>query len=192
MPIDRDFLPRAACRRPALLKRTVPGLWVALAGTTVTLLLGAAAYGWWHAATHATFEVQLIYKSEGASANRLRSGQLEFVDRDGRVLARATIDTRRSVVWLAHPEKGQCGPALDRAAHRECFRAQSTWIPTWADRVHQANVTLERCSIAAVPVNLYTRRDNIALWWLPLAANRRGQPYTRYSATLTVHQRVCG
>ena len=153
-------------------------------------LAGAAAYGWWHAATHATFEVQLNYKADIGLVNRLRNGQLEFLDGNGALLARASIDTRRGVVWLAHPEHGQCGPALDREPYLDCVRAQSEWIPTWADRVRQANIALERCGVAHVPVNLYTRRDNRVLWWLPLA-NSRGRPYTRHSATLTVIQRLC-
>lgn len=155
------------------------------------MLGAAAAYGWWHAATHATFEVQLVYKPEPGIASRMRNGQLEFLDSDGAVLARASIDTRRGVVWLAHPEQGQCGPAIEAEARVACFRAQAEWIPQWAERVRNANVALERCSAANVPVNLYTRRDNRVLWWLPLA-NTRGRPYTRHIATVNVNQRLCG
>lgn len=121
----------------------------------------------------------------------MRNGQLEFLDSDGAVLARATIDTRRGVIWLAHPEKGQCDPALSPEARADCFRAQSRSISQWARRVRYANVALERCGAARVPVNLYTRRDNRALWWLPLA-DTRGRPYTRHIATVNVHQRLCG
>lgn len=156
----------------------------------VIALLGAAAYGWWHATTHGTFEVQLVYKAEPGMVNRMRNGQLEFLDAQGAVLARASIDLRRGVVWLAHPEKGQCGPALERGSQLECNRAQTAWIPQWGEHVRSANITLERCSLANVPVNLYTRRDNRVLWWLPIA-NARGRPYTRHIATITVPRRLC-
>lgn len=157
----------------------------------LALLAAAAGYGWWHAAKHATFEVQLVYKAEPGIARRMRNGQIEFLDANRDVLARASIDTRRGVVWLAHPQVGQCGPSLENAARAACFRAQAEWIPQWAHRVRQANIALERCGVAAVPVNLYTRRDNRVLWWLPLASNARGRPYTRHSATISVHQRLC-
>lgn len=133
----------------------------------------------------------LKYKPEPGIANRMRNGQLEFLDRDGVVLARASIDTRRGVVWLAHPDIGQCGPGLSEAVRIACFRTQAAWIPLWAERVRHANVALERCGVAHVPVNLYTRRDNRVLWWLPLA-NARGRPYTRHIATLNVNRRLCG
>jgi hypothetical protein len=131
--------------------------------------------------------VQLVYRTAPGIVARMRNGQLAFLDENGKVLARASIDTRRGVVWLAHPEKGQCGPALERDAYLDCFRAQSEWIPQWARHVRTANIALENCSVASVPVNLYTRRDNIAAWWTPLV-DRRGQPYTRHRATLMITQ----
>lgn len=154
------------------------------------MLAGASAYGYWHAATHATFEVQLVYRTTPGIVNRMRNGQLAFLDENGAVLARASIDTRRGVVWLAHPEKGQCGPVLEGDARKDCIRVQSEWIPQWAHRVREANIALENCSVASVPVNLYSRRDNAAVWWTPLA-ERRGQPYTRHIATLTMDTRRC-
>ena len=57
------------------------------------LYASACAYGYWHAATHATFEVQLIYRTETGVVNQMRNGQLEFLDNDGSVLARAPAST---------------------------------------------------------------------------------------------------
>lgn len=153
----------------------------------MVLVTGAAAYGYWHATTHATFEVQLVYRTAPGIVARMRNGQLAFLDDEGAVLARASIDTRRGVIWLAHPEQGQCGPALEGDAYLNCFRAQSTWIPQWAKRVRHANITLENCSVARVPVNLYTRRDNTVVWWTLLAGKTK-PPYTRHRATLTITQ----
>lgn len=70
-------------------------------------------------------------------------------------------------VKLTHPQLGRCGPQLAREAYLECFRAQSEWIPQWAERVRRANVMFEDGSFNGVPVTLYTRRDNVLLWWLP-------------------------
>jgi hypothetical protein len=159
---------------------------LALAG----IALAVTGYGYWHAATHATFEVQLNYRTAPGITARMRNGQLSFLDGDGAVLARASIDTRRGVVWLAHPDKGQCGPALEREAYLECIRAQSEWIPQWAHRVRHANIELENCNVARVPINLYSRRDNAVVWWSPLD-EKRGRPYTRHRATLTMDTRRC-
>lgn len=131
--------------------------------------------------------MQLVYRTAPGIVNRMRNGQLAFLDENGAVLARASIDTRRGVVWLAHPEKGQCGPALEREAYLECFRAQSEWIPQWAQRVRTAHIALDNCSVSSVPVNLYTRRDNAVVWWTPLT-DKRGRPFTRHRATLMITQ----
>ncbi|MEQ1776838.1 MAG: hypothetical protein ABL891_23875, partial [Burkholderiales bacterium] len=143
-----------------------------LRGTVALAVVGVAAavagYGYWHAATHATFNVNLAYKTEPNVVNRMRNGQIEFVDDGGTVLARASIDTKFGVVWLAHPDKGQCGPNLARDDYRECVQAQAAWIPQWVRGVRYANITLERCSLARRSVQLTTHRDNLWLWWLPL------------------------
>lgn len=148
-------------------------------------------YGYWHIQTHATFSVHLAYKADAAAVNRLSNGQLEFLDDDGSVLARASIDTRKGVVWLAHPEHGQCGPDLASDAYQACIKAQATWIPQWAGNVRLANIALEKCSLSRRRVQLTTRRDNLWLWWLPLPRAER-LPYTRYSASIAINSRGCG
>ena len=135
--------------------------------------------------------MQLAYRTETGAANRMRNGQLEFLDSDDSVLARASIDTRQNVVWLAHPDKGQCGPGLKGEDYQNCLKTQVEWIPQWARRVRRANVTLERCSSAHRHVNIESRRDGLALWWLPLP-RIGGWPYTRYRATIAVDTRGCG
>ncbi len=160
-------------------------LLLATAGVAVII----AAFGYWHAATHATFSINLAYNT--GLANQMRNGQLEFLDEGSAVLARASMDTRLGVVWLMHPAKGQCGPDLARNAYLDCFQAQALWIPQWADRVRYANIMLERCSAARRTVQLATYRDNLLLWWLPLP-HVGGLPYTRYSATIAIDTRGCG
>jgi hypothetical protein len=168
---------------------------VHIAGIAVAVLYATASgYGYWHADTHATFDVQLVYRTETGVANQLRDGQLEFLDGEGGVLARASIDTRQNVVWLAHPGKGQCGPGLKGDDYRECIKTQAEWIPQWARTVRHANATFGRCSLARRPVQVDSRRDGLALWWLtwlrpPPTGN---QPYTRFSAKIAVDNRGCG
>ena len=159
-----------------------------LAGAIV--VASVLGFGYWHAVTHATFDVHLAYHTETGAVNRMRNSQLEFLDDNGGVLARATVDTRHGVVWLAHPDKGQCGPDLARDAYRDCFQIQATWIPQWVRGVRHANVALGRCSLAHRPVQLSSYRDNLWLWWMPLP-HVGGLPYTRYSATIAVDTRGC-
>lgn len=120
----------------------------------------------------------------------MHNGQLTFLDNEGEVLARATIDARRNVVWLAHPEHGQCGPELPSEAHRTCIQMQALWIPTWVERVRHANVALGHCSLARRPVSLNASRDNLLLWWLP-TRTARGLPYKRYHVVVAVDTRGC-
>ena len=134
--------------------------------------------------------MQLVFNPKGGTANRLRNGQIEFLDENYLLLARASIDTRRGVVWLAHPDFGQCGPTLAREAYEACYARQTEWIPQWADQVKHANVALEGCSFGRVPVTLYTRRDNVMVWWTPLAT-RRGKPFVRHIATVSANLREC-
>jgi hypothetical protein len=102
---------------------------------TCGVVAAIAGFGYWHAATHATLNVQLAYRSGFDTQNPASDGQIEFLDGNGAALAHATIDAKRNVVWLAHPEKGQCGPVLARSEYLDCVRAQSEWIPGWVQRV---------------------------------------------------------
>ena len=156
----------------------------------MALYAAATVYGYWHSATHATLAVQLAYRVDTGIANQMRNGQIEFLDTDGGVLARASIDTRQNVVWLAHPQRGQCGPGLKGDEYQQCIKTQTEWIPQWARSVRHANIALERCSLARRPVNIDSRRDALALWWLPIS-RIGGKPYTRFSATIAVDNRNC-
>ena len=120
----------------------------------------------------------------------MRNGQVELLDSNRSLLARATIDTRYGVVWLAHPDKGQCGPNLARDDFVDCSLAQAAWIPQWVRSVRYANIALERCSIANRNVKLESHRDNLLTWWMPWP-QPASAPYTRYKATFAVDTREC-
>jgi hypothetical protein len=185
-----SLLTEKYCARQITLFMSAMNTRTAIALVAITIVVTVASYGYWHAATHATFNVNLAYKTEPNAVNRMRNGQIEFLDDGGGVLARASIDTKLGIVWLAHPDKGQCGPDLARDAYRECVEAQAAWIPQWVQAVRYANITLERCRLARRNVQLTTRRDNLWLWWLPLP-RANGLPYTRYSATFAIDTKGC-
>lgn len=147
-------------------------------------------FGYWHAATHATLNVHLAYRSGFDTQNPASDGHIEFLDSNGAALARALIDAKRNVVWLTHPEKGQCGPTLAPSEYLECFRAQSEWIPGWVQRVRYANVTVGRCTSARQPASVAGYRGNLLLWWVPLP-HVGGLPYTNYSVALAAGNRHC-
>ena len=146
--------------------------------------------------------MQLAYRMDTGVVNQMRNGQIEFIDSDGGVLARASIDTRQSVVWLAHPDRGQCGPGLKGDDYQNCIRTQAEWIPLWARNVREANIALGRCSLARRHVTIDSRRDGLAFWWLswlswiPWLQHQQVSvwpyPYTRYKATIAVDTRGCG
>ena len=50
------------------------------------IAVAVAAYGYWHAATHATFSVSLAYKTDAGVVSRMRNGQIEFLDEGGEIL----------------------------------------------------------------------------------------------------------
>ena len=68
---------------------------------TASAVAAIAGYGYWHAATHATFAVHLAYRNVPGAATQLRNGQLEFLDDSGVVLARASTApfSSRNASW---------------------------------------------------------------------------------------------
>lgn len=134
--------------------------------------------------------MHLAYRTETGTLSRMNNGQLAFLDSEGNVLARASIDTRRNVVWLAHPEHGQCGPDLPREAHLSCIHMQARWIPIWVERVRYANLILGHCSLARRTVSINSSRDNLLFWWVPLQPTS-SLPYKRYNVVIAVDTRGC-
>jgi hypothetical protein len=68
--------------------------------------------------------------------------------------------------------------------------AQSGWLAEWVDKLRFISVVLGDCRIERVPVQITARRDNLAIWWIPLP-QIGGSPYTHYRAQLEVDAKVC-
>ena len=165
------------------------------------LLIGAIlGYGYWHAATHASFHIQLNFKT--AAENELRAipkTEIRFKDSSGQVLANGTSDEQYNFVHLLHPEVGDCHEVEKaasssperRTAWQECFAHVATWIPQWADDVVQIDLQTEKCRIQDIPVSISKYNSDWFLWWVPLP-HVGGTPYSHYSLTVTVDENDCG
>jgi hypothetical protein len=152
--------------------------------------LGVTGYGYWHSASHATLTVVLTDSSRKERDGRVLGAQIVFLDASSRPIARGKTDDRVGIVLLRHPDLGYCGPDLTLEAYRACAIAQSGWLAGWVDQLRFVSVVLGDCRIERVPVEVTARRDNLALWWVPLP-RIGGRPYTHYRAHLEVDSKVC-
>lgn len=162
-------------------------------------IAGILGYGYWHAATHASFHIQIDYRDNAGRAQQAISGTgIELLDTVGRVLAKGRSDDQYHYVRLIHPEVGDCQEAERSAAFsangrnawQQCFAQQSTWISTWAGQVRQINLKSDRCTLNNHPVTVSGYNSDWFLWWVP-HPHIGGKPYTHYSLYVTVEGSVC-
>lgn len=138
----------------------------------VALAAAAAGWGAWRANTHASVWLN-VDDHAGRTADRLWSGVTEgrvaLRDPSGRVLAEADLEPPQGGPRWTGPEGEavDCPPHLDPKAWRSCFERQSRWTARWAQRVHDARVTVGRCTVDRVPVQRRSSND-WWLWWVPL------------------------
>jgi hypothetical protein len=165
--------------------------WIAtIAGLAVAAVLG---WAYWHASSHGTLYVYL-YDVGLRSANRLSgpvvTADLVFRDSAGNVLANGKVDQR--VVWMIHPEVGDCRREQHQGmtVWRNCFDAHSKWLMTWARRVHDARISLDTCTIDRVPVLFEESRDHWWLWWVPLP-HIDNSVYTNFKFTAGIDSVNC-
>ena len=168
----------------------------ALAPVAVFVLAVTAvfAYGYWHTETHAILDARL---RDGGERVRLQNAELTFLGNAGVELARAAAD--QGVFYISHPASFSCRD-IERAAsfviggheaYSRCFTRQTRWISTWIDDVKYANVKLEACEWAEVPVKLERSPTGPEDWWIFWPVHMGGSPYTRYTATIVVDSRAC-
>ena len=155
----------------------------------VGIALGVLGYGWWHTATHATFNVTLR-DTAAPDSGPVKGARIAFLDEAGAVLATGKTDEIYGVVWVAHPAFGYCGPNLAQAAYTVCFRAHADWLLTWVPRAERVNIVIGDCRIERAPIQFEASRDSMWTWWIPLR-HMGGTPYTNFNAFLQINSRTC-
>ena len=162
--------------------------------TAIVIIIGLAAgilgYGWWHSATHATFNVTLRDAAAKETYGSVKGAELAFLDESGRVLARGKTDGKYGVVWVAHPSAGYCGPDLAQKAYTDCFHAHADWLLTWVPRARSISIVTGPCRIERAPVYFSESRDSMWTWWIPLP-HVGGTPYTNFNAFIQIDSRTC-
>ena len=156
----------------------------------VGLALGVLGYGWWHSATHATFNVTLRDVAAKDKFGPVTGARLAFLDETGKVLATAKTDETYGVVWASHPVMGYCGPNLPQAAYATCFRAHAEWLLTWVPLATRVNIVIGDCRIERAPIRFEAYRDSMWTWWIPLP-HVGGTPYTHFNAFLQINSETC-
>jgi hypothetical protein len=156
-------------------------------------------YGYWHSLTHAAFHIQLVFKADGKEVQKNPPQvEVDFLDAEGHRLAHGVSDEQYSYVHLIHPEVGDCH-ALERSATvsesgrnawQVCFEQLSTWIATWAGKVHRVDLKTDRCTWSNIPVTVSRNNSDWMLWWVP-HPHIGGIPYAYYSLYLTVAEDDC-
>jgi hypothetical protein len=160
----------------------------------ILLVCGVVGYGYWHAATHASFHIDMQLRAEpGARPQDMPNAEIAFLDESGDMLARGVSDGNANFVHLLHPDVGDCHEVEKtatvsregRTAWQECFARQSVWIPTWAKKVHQVDVVYNGSRFEKVPVTVSEYSSEWFLWWVPLP-HVGGKPYTYFRTTIVV------
>jgi hypothetical protein len=166
----------------------------------VVLIIGCVlGYGYWHSHTHASFYVQLVFRDKDTvKPKTMPKAEIQFLDEEGRVLARGIGDEQYNYIHLIHPEAGDCyeveksasASKKARESWRECFESLSTWIPKWVGKVRQINLKTQNCDLKNIPVTVSKFNSDWLLWWVPLP-HIGGKPYSHYSLSIMVEDKNC-
>jgi hypothetical protein len=156
-------------------------------------------YGYWHSITHASFYVSLhAAEASDGKISPTPAGAVEFLSSSGTVLASGVLDRQYNFVRLIHPEHGDCHEVEKMAAFskdarnswQQCFEHLSVWIATWIRDVKTVNLEYGDCVIQGSPLTISKSRSDWFLWWFP-HPHIGGNPYSDYSAAITVNQEDC-
>jgi hypothetical protein len=141
----------------------------------------------------------------GLKTERLAYGSPHDVTLTLRDSANAQLAVARSVeplgyILAIHPsaEIGNCehrgirptsgnGSQGDYAA---CYEQYSAWSATWAQRVHNADVSVGSCKLHEVPATVRTSNNEWLLWWVPLP-HVGGLPRQYVELAFAIDGRAC-
>ncbi|MFW2364898.1 MAG: hypothetical protein ACN4GW_00655 [Desulforhopalus sp.] len=120
-------------------------------------------------------------------------------DAKGNALATGTNDEKYNFIHLIHPETGDCLEAEiaassttdARTGWQRCFEHLSRWIPRWARKVHQVELTMGGCPAITIPVTVSHYNSDWFLWWVP-HPHIGGKPYTYFTLYIEVNENYCG
>ena len=165
------------------------------------ILVGSIlGYGYWHAATHASFYIRLtVTDGNKGKPKPLPKAEITFFDSEGSVLANGISDEHYNYVHLIHPEVGDCHEIEKlapfskeaRESWQECFEQLSSWISQWAGEVRQVTLKTQNCLWRNIPVTVSESNPDWFLWWVP-HPHIGGKPYSYYSLSITVEENNCG
>ena len=162
-------------------------------GTRVVLLALLAAiplWGYWRATRYGDLWVT-VHDVAGANDRQLSewltTGDLEFTDDAGRLLAKGSADNR-----MIHPILGDCRVEERQggAAWQQCFAGHSRWFTTWVRNVRRATVRVKTCTVENVPVAVGESKDLWWLWWVP-APHLDNSARTHFRLTLWIDSAKC-
>lgn len=144
--------------------------------------LGILSYGYWASRTHGYFYLTLATETQ-----KILNAQVQFLDKQGSVLAEGHSDNTYGLVTAKHPEAGYCDSiekqapfsAEARKTWKVCFDEQVKWVIKWAPKVKFLNIASANCTLHLLPVNIRTYTDDWWLWWVPLP-HIGGSPLTSF------------
>ena len=157
-------------------------------------MAGALAWGYWHAATHASLAIRV--DDHGLRTSSQLYGPphdvtLTFFDARNEALASARSIEPQGYILAMHPDPGigDCSK-YSQDAYSTCYQAHSRWAAEWAARVRTANVAIGACSLRQVPVAVHASNADWWLWWVPLP-HVGGTPRRYVELVLQVDSQSC-
>lgn len=161
--------------------------------------LGVLSYGYWHAISHGTSYIELVFETPDADkTDRLSNAEVVFLDADDNILAKGRRDEKYHFIHLIHPSAGDChrftqGVPPSKEAKKswyECFEKQSTWIPTWMNDVRQVQIKHSACLSKPLPITISAHNNEWFLWWVP-HPHIGGLPSTYFRSRIIVSAKDC-
>ena len=159
------------------------------------VMAGLLAWGWWHAATHASLQLQLDdygLKTDQQLYGTPHDVTLTYYGAANEPLAAARSVEPLGYILAIHPDPkiGDCSQYKTQQPYSDCFAAHSAWAARWAPRARAANIKVGACELRGVPVSVHKSGGDWWLWWVPLP-HIGGTPLGYFQITARVNTRTC-